>query len=960
MDIIRTIKVKKNKSDNKISKNKFNNDKNKEEKIENKGNNYSANNNNNHLKNEIKNIRKSIKKKNTNIENEELVINNIFKNPNYWVLPNRKKFVEWVDETFKIYNTSNKKKLNLDEGYREHQLFIRSYFQMNSPYRGLLLFHSLGAGKSCSSIISAESFLREKKVCVFLPASLKKNFYEELKKYGHREYRLYHNYWFKDDNIKYGKDFPKTFKKLNYFWNIDSNQISNYNDLNEEEKNEINMQIEERIKQFYEFFNYNGLQNKRMEILEQQKDIFDNKIIIVDEVHNLISMMVGSGTIGKRLYNLFMNARNSRFIFLSGTPLINYPFELGVLFNLLQGYINTFELTISKKNYENDKELQNIFKQNIFINQIFPDYKNNKVIITQNQPLFENYMENNKYYGVKRNKNLNFITNQNFIKEIKQFLIEKRINVFKIVEKRYTCFPENIEDFNNKFINVVKNIAMNEDIFKRRILGSVSYFNNKEEFFPSKIENIVKCEMSSHQVAKYFELRSFEIEKEINSIRNIKKNQNNKDKQKSCFRVFSRQCCNFVFPDEIKRPFPTNSKNLNEEEQELLLETELDNDNHFNLQKNLNANVFIDDVYSFEDRLKKKILENKLEKERSFEQLSILKSNYLEKSKLEIYSNKFLHILNNIDKSPGTCFVYSQFRELEGIGIFSLVLEANGYAQMRIRKNELTREWEEYFENEEDENKYKFGFFTGKEEEEQRDIIKKIFNNEYDTLSYNLRKSILKRGDNKYGKCLKILLATSTAAEGINLKNTRQVHIIEPYWNPVRIEQVIGRALRYKSHIDLPEKDRVVEIFQYISYINKDDLETKKNIKKKDNSLSTDEKIDLIAFEKKKLNNSFLNLLKQSSVDCNINSFSNEKIECYNFGNYKTEYASVPNIENEILDKYKDLQNEKKTIQFQKIKFNNKEYILNPENNNIFDISSINTKRFNPIGTIKNGKIILF
>ena len=134
----------------------------------------------------------------------------------------------------------------------------------------------------------------------------------------------------------------------------------------------------------------------------------------------------------------------------------------------------------------------------------------------------------------------------------------------------------------------------------------------------------------------------------------------------------------------------------------------------------------------------------------------------------------------------------------------------------------------------------------------------------------------------------------------------------------------------------------------------------KKILKKKDNSLSTDEKIDLIAFEKKKLNNSFLNLLKQSSVDCNINSFSNEKIECYNFGNYKTEYASVPNIENEILDKYKDLQNEKKTIQFQKIKFNNKEYILNPENNNIFDISSINTKRFNPIGTIKNGKIILF
>lgn len=943
MDIIKTIKIKKRDKITKINNNnsskKKNIDKNRDELIN-------------------SNIEYS-----TNKNKEDIIQNSIFKDPNYWILPNRKQFIEWVDETFKIYNTSNKKKLNLKEGYREHQLFIRSYFQIKSPYRGLLLFHSLGAGKSCSSIISAESFLREKKVCVFLPASLKKNFYEELKKYGHIEYRIYQNYWFKDNNIKEGNKFPKIFKKLNYFWNIDLNKKSNYNDLNDEERNEINIQVDERIKQFYEFFNYNGLQNKKMEILEQQKNIFDNKIIIVDEVHNLISMIVGMGSIGKRLYKLFMNSQNSRFIFLSGTPLINYPHELGILFNLLHGYINTFELTISKKNYENDEELKNIFKENIFINQIFPDYKNNKVILTQNQPLFQNYIENNKYYGVKRDKTLKLLTNNNFIGEIKTFLNEKKITIFKIFEKKYTCFPENMEEFNNKFINIIKNVAMNEDIFKRRILGCVSYFNNKEEFFPNKIENIVKCEMSSHQASKYFELRSFEIEKEINSIRNIKKNNNDKDKQKSCFRVFSRQCCNFVFPNEIKRPFPTNTKNLNEEEQ-LLLEMDSDNesDNNFenkNINKN-NLNLLNNELYSFEDRLKKKILENKIEKEKSFNELKLLKTTYLEKSKLNTYSNKFLQILNNIDKSPGTCFVYSQFRELEGIGIFSLVLEANGYAQLKIKKNEMTREWEEYFENDEDKNKYKFGFFTGKEEEEERDIIKKIFNNEYETLSYNLKKSILKKGDNKYGKCLKILLATSTAAEGINLKNTRQVHIIEPYWNPVRIEQVIGRALRYKSHIDLPEKDRVVEIFQYISYINKDDLEKKKNIKKKDNSLSTDEKIDLIAFEKKKLNNSFLTLLKQSSIDCNINEFSKEKIECHNFGNYKTEYSFVPNIENEILDKYKDLQNKQKNIQFKKFKFNDKEYILNPENNDIFDISSLYTKRFTPIGTIKNGKIILF
>ena len=43
---------------------------------------------------------------------------------------------------------------------------------------------------------------------------------------------------------------------------------------------------------------------------------------------------------------------------------------------------------------------------------------------------------------------------------------------------------------------------------------------------------------------------------------------------------------------------------------------------------------------------------------------------------------------------------------------------------------------------------------------------------------------------------MKILLTTKTGAEGIDLKNVRQVHIVEPYWNPVRLKQVKGRAIR--------------------------------------------------------------------------------------------------------------------------------------------------------------------
>ena len=58
---------------------------------------------------------------------------------------------------------------------------------------------------------------------------------------------------------------------------------------------------------------------------------------------------------------------------------------------------------------------------------------------------------------------------------------------------------------------------------------------------------------------------------------------------------------------------------------------------------------------------------------------------------------------------------------------------------------------------------------------------------------------------------------TSSGAEGINLKNTRFVHIMEPYWNFIRIDQVFGRAIRMMSHVDLPEDKRFVEQYLYLS-----------------------------------------------------------------------------------------------------------------------------------------------
>lgn len=60
---------------------------------------------------------------------------------------------------------------------------------------------------------------------------------------------------------------------------------------------------------------------------------------------------------------------------------------------------------------------------------------------------------------------------------------------------------------------------------------------------------------------------------------------------------------------------------------------------------------------------------------------------------------------------------------------------------------------------------------------------------------------------------IKILFITAAGSEGLDLKETSDVIIFEPHWNNERINQVIGRAVRFKSHENLLEKDRIVKIY---------------------------------------------------------------------------------------------------------------------------------------------------
>jgi hypothetical protein len=117
------------------------------------------------------------------------------------------------------------------------------------------------------------------------------------------------------------------------------------------------------------------------------------------------------------------------------------------------------------------------------------------------------------------------------------------------------------------------------------------------------------------------------------------------------------------------------------------------------------------------------------------------------------------------------------------------------------------------------------------------------------------------------------MLIAPAGSEGISLRNIRQIHIMEPYWNETRIIQLIGRAIRQCYHKDLPPEERHVDIFRYRSIKNNGDS-------------TVDEKIEDLARRKQILIESFLKTVREAAVDCKLfenHNMMDTKYQCFQF-----------------------------------------------------------------------------
>jgi hypothetical protein len=924
-----------------------------------------------------------------------------------YYMNNREIFINFINSLFEPYKREiedNRENISCDNigqtseklSLLTHQKIVRDYMNLYTPYRGLLLYHGLGSGKTCSSIAIAEGMKDAKRIIVMTPASLRRNYMEELKKCGDQLYKK-NQYWewvSTETNpealtvLSSVLNLPQEYIRRNKgAWFINIKKKSNYAELTSNEKKILDEQLEQMISSKYTFINYNGLRTKRLEELTSgfTKNLFDDSVVIIDEAHNLISRIVNkikkqrSETpqfLSTKLYEYLLSAKNSRIILLTGTPVINYPNEFGILFNILRGYIKTWEIPLDVKT---SKKVDKNTLQEMLIGEKTLDYldyspSSKLLTITRNPFGFKNKIKKDSgYQGVSNSyKNdkgetvieTEYTTDEDFERKIINILKRNDIEVIpagiKVTNKK--ALPDTLELFEGQYIDSVTGKLKNIDGLKRRIIGLSSYFRSAQESLLPKFNktlgvdyHIIKIPMSDFQ---------FKIYEDARKAERVLESSKNKSKQKtiegiykeptSTYRIFSRLFCNFVMPN---RPVPFLSKKRDDEEKEeekskdtreldeIIKEAQkAENAQDINAENEgeVEGDQILDKIggVTYEEQLKGAIsfIENNA-------------NDYLTPEALETYSPKYLHILENI-KDPshmGLHLIYSQFRTLEGVGVFSLVLEKNGFTRFKIKKNSLNDSWEIDI-SEEDLGKPTYALYTGTETAEEKEIIRNIYNSDWNYIPTNIANQLKRMSNNNnMGEIIKVLMITSSGSEGINLRNTRYVHIMEPYWHPVRLEQVIGRARRICSHKDLPKPLQTVEVFVYLMTFSLKQLKSDDAIELKRKDLSKGEPrvpvtSDQLLYEiseiKANLTSQLTDAIKESSFDCYLYSNGN----CLNFSDpTNSKFSYVPDYAEQQSDITVATNKEKIEWVGKPITIAGVKYVYRRMNNkllNIYDLSS--------------------
>jgi hypothetical protein len=738
-------------------------------------------------------------------------------------------------------------------------------------------------------------------------------------------------------------------------WVPDPKLPSNWSVLTQPEQIQITEQIQRHIASRFTFINYNGLTEKRVrEWACKTPHMFDGAVVVVDEIHNLIRNINNSNLegfykqeplepeykakfclTGKKyritylVYRLLCNAVGCKIVALSGTPIINYPQELGILSNILSGDMRfagatlspSVDLNVVKASLGRNPEVD-LFEVtpgdgtvSVRVSPVPSGYRKVVNPTTGEMRGFVRFEDDAAEPAeMSRERDL-----ESWLKRVEASLktaLKLKKPVFNNIQYGVNQrLPDIEKQFVETFIDT-ENLTLkkpNDLVLIARLTGLVSFYKAGKPELVARVEKdeLVEVEMSDRQLQQYTIVRNAELKQEERDRKGKKKApaaaaryEEVVKSQKGTFKIFSRAACNFVFPDEIPRPRPgddalaevdlgmaksagTDADVIGEGEQDVEAGVEAEAES----LPDVSADPYLAAIRGALAALKAK------------------GNDVYGPGKLTLYSPKFQAMIDRLETAKGPALIYSQFKTLEGLGIFSMALEF----QKNYIKFDLVPQANGQFSLPpelllpENKDKKRYIAYTGDEPAEKRDLLKHIFNTNWKKVPAALSEAI--RGafgdSNVKGQIAQLFMITQSGAEGISLESVRQVHLMEPYWNYVRLEQVKGRAIRICSHTKLPFEERTVEVFTYISKFGeaqKKERRVDETLLIKDGGLTTDQSILSISQDKRKLADSLADAMKRAAVDCELNATENGPLACYRFPKPSNAQLFHPNLAQDLAD----------------------------------------------------------
>jgi hypothetical protein len=567
----------------------------------------------------------------------------------------------------------------------------------------------------------------------------------------------------------------------------------------------------------------------------------DGYILIVDEAHNFFNSIVNGSKNARLLYDMIMASKDVKLVFLTGTPIINDPFELVPCFNML----NPHNPILYPKPEGYDILPTDYTTFNKFYIKTSEDGA--KSLINKNK--FQNRLTGLlSYYGTKytpppSGKSSKTVKRENFPDVLPLIVEEVPMSLYQF-QLYINARVQEIEEYKRSFMKgpsmpLQKPGSSNSTYrVKTRKLSNfaITIQNTETGLVESEIidqgkhdkpKNKLKNKKLKNEQEKNKHDKSNNTSNPTNKLKNKLKKKGKGESELDQADPVSTEPNELTDPAELTDPVSTEPNELTDPAE-------------------------LTDPVSTEP-----VASRKQEIQISEETLKDMIN------KLEIYSPKMEKLFNNLNDTmhQGLSIIYSNFVTTEGIGIFTKILEMRGWIKWVPKLNNP-------------EHKPVFAVLSGKVSAEERAEIISVFNSMENQLAFT-------KSSKHIPYLINTILVSSVGVEGLDLKGIQYAHMMEPYFHDNRRIQFIARAARYNSHKHLPKERQVVQPYIYLStYPTTNAKEITEMLKSmKIAEPTTDVDMFNKALLNKKLNDQFLIAMIEVSIDCKTHN-KNPSIKC--------------------------------------------------------------------------------